>query len=293
MVATGFMAPEDLISSTSTGPWIRAGNVSTLFASQQDPAASRTPSSPPSLGPRTSVPPPTRTTHRPPAAPETAAHSANLRAARPDQTPAPPPPPSVPTPPASLTPPRAIPLQGSSTVEIHLSKRKTVVMLLGALLFVAACCALYPLADHHRFHSPAKVKLVAVAGVAFFGLVAVLVSIRIFDRRPALVIDSDGLMVHVPGIAGERVPWKEIRAITITTVSAQRMVTVVLKDPQKYAPRNNPLGLWMHNYSLKLTGSPINISTNTLRVNLDELHRLLSEAFERHKDSVDDPTGAA
>jgi hypothetical protein len=53
-------------------------------------------------------------------------------------------------------------------------------------------------------------RAVAVIGAGFAGLCACYASIKVFDRRPGLVIDKEGIVDNSSGVAVGRVPWHEI-----------------------------------------------------------------------------------
>lgn len=77
-------------------------------------------------------------------------------------------------------------------VVIRSSKTKLILIVVGALLFVALGVVLITVADLQRQYPPIYVKAVAVAAIGFFGLCAVIGLVKLFDRTAGLVLDRDG-----------------------------------------------------------------------------------------------------
>jgi hypothetical protein len=166
---------------------------------------------------------------------------------------------------------------------IPLSRRKILLLTAGAWAFVALSAWLWTIADIQPRFNPLVVKGAAVAAVLFFGLCGAYGCRKIFDRRPGLVLDAEGIIDNASGLAAGRVPWEEITAIHVTEISNQRILTIIVADPGRYLARGSAFTRLLNRANIHLTGSPVNISANTLAVDFEELHRALLGAFERHK----------
>ncbi len=94
-------------------------------------------------------------------------------------------------------------------IVIPLSRTKIVLLFLGAVAFVLLSVWLWTIADHQTRHNPLYVKAVAIAGASFFGLCAGFAFIKLFDTKPGLIIDSDGIVDNSSGVSAGRVPWQE------------------------------------------------------------------------------------
>lgn len=120
-------------------------------------------------------------------------------------------------------------------------------------------------ADHQDDFNPYCVKAVGIAGIICFGLCGIVGTVKLFDTKPGLIIDTDGIIDNSSGVSAGRIPWSDVTGITVTNILGQRLLTIAVIDPQKYV------------------GRPINITSNALKIRFDELHRLLIERFEQHK----------
>ena len=144
-------------------------------------------------------------------------------------------------------------------IAIALSKTKLVLVVIGALGFVALGIWMLTLADTEPH--PRLTKAIAIAGIAFFGLCAVYGCIKIFDQRPGLIIAREGLVDNSSAVAAGRIPWDEITGLEVSSIAGTRFVTLRVRDPQKYVARSSFLRGMMNAANINMTGSPINIAS--------------------------------
>ena len=171
----------------------------------------------------------------------------------------------------------------TNEIVIPLSKRKLVLLLLGAAASVVVSLWLWSIAETQtRFH-PLRVRAAAVVGAFFFGICAVYGCIKFFDSKPGLIVDREGIVDNSSGVSVGRVPWDEITGLKVTALSGQRFLTIEVVDPRKYIGRGNFFQRQLIASNVKMTGSPINISSNSLSLKFDDLHRILVESFERYR----------
>lgn len=168
-------------------------------------------------------------------------------------------------------------MMSEKSISIPLNKGKLTLLLLASLAFVAACAWIL------INHKSAFYKACAVVGLLFFGYAAVSFVARLRDKGPGFVIDEEGIIDHSSAIAVGRVRWDEIQAISVVLIGSQRLIVIHVFEPKKFIEQESSLNRNLNATNLKLTGSPINISPNTLRINFDELYQLLSNEFELYK----------
>lgn len=180
----------------------------------------------------------------------------------------------------------------TDAIIIPLSKTKGILLLFGAIAFVAMSIWMWPSADSQTRFNPLEMKVVAVAGVSFFGLCALYGFYKIFDMRPGLIIDAQGILDNSSAIAAGQIRWDEITGWHVSEIAGQRMVTIEVVDPQRFVDRGNFISRKLNSANTKMTGSPINISSVSLRIGFDELVQTLNEAFEKHR-RLEKPTRTA
>lgn len=172
---------------------------------------------------------------------------------------------------------------------IELSRAKLVMVIAGALLFVAAG-AWFALADDGgslvrqlgRFAAPWMIHALGITTAAF-GLACGAYAIRkAFDRRPGLVLDAAGLTDNSSAVAAGFIPWSEVTGIGVVEIQRQKLLVVTVVDPARYVERGNALQRALNRANAAMCGSPIVISSTALRIPFAELHRELSSRLARH-----------
>jgi hypothetical protein len=166
---------------------------------------------------------------------------------------------------------------------IPLSKSKVALLVLGSVAFVGAGIWIWSIAETQTLFNPLYMKGVALASVSFFGLCGIYGCIKIFDRRPGLIIDAEGIVDNSSAVSVGRILWGDVVGLKVSSISGQRFLTIEVVDPQKYVERGGAFKRRLNAAGAKMTGSPINISSNTLGLKLDELVQVVTEAFEKYK----------
>src|SRR6516164_9557180 len=95
-------------------------------------------------------------------------------------------------------------------VVVPLSKGRIILLLLGAVAFVVASIWMWSIADAQTRFNPLTMKAAAIAGVSFFGMCAIYSSYKLFDTRPGLIIDEQGIEDHSSAVAAGRIPWEDV-----------------------------------------------------------------------------------
>jgi len=166
-------------------------------------------------------------------------------------------------------------------VAISMSKLKLFLLILGSLVFVALgiLFILRPNFDSH--YEPGYVQAVGIAALTVFGLCGIYGITKLFDNRPGLILDRDGIVDNSSALALGRVAWLDIYEIRVSTISRQKFLTLMVRDPEQYIQRAGLLVRLLKSGSIGLTGSPINISANALRITLAELEKMVRDYWHR------------
>lgn len=176
-------------------------------------------------------------------------------------------------------------------IEITSSKSKLAKLLVFSILFL--CAGLWMIKANPQTSNPifnnSLVKAIASYGAIIMGLWGIYFFGKgLFNKKPSLIIDDKGIYEYTTAYKFGFIPWSDISQINETTVQAsiaskQHFVTIGLTDPNKYILKEkNPLKRKLLSGNARNYGSPIHISTNALKVNHDELLKMLREEFGRH-----------
>jgi hypothetical protein len=105
----------------------------------------------------------------------------------------------------------------------------------------------------------------------------------LFDRKPGLIIDCQGLIDNFSAVAAGRIPWDEITGYRIASMHRQCMLVIDVTDPQKYEARGWRGRQWLNSLNTRIVGSPIVISANSLTIGFDKLEQVLAAAVAMHR----------
>lgn len=163
-------------------------------------------------------------------------------------------------------------------ISIPLSKGKLLLSALGAFAFVAIgfWFVLAPPTTYSSFFGPAVTIIIGLIAILFFGGIAILVIGKLFDPRPGLIIDEQGLTDNSGGLSAGQILWADIEDFSVLQIQRQRLILILVKNPQDYIDRQRngwKRKLMAMNY--RQYGTPVSISTNGLRISFAELVEIL------------------
>ena len=168
---------------------------------------------------------------------------------------------------------------------IALSKTKLVLLLVGALGFVAVGIWLLTLdaefiASQRKFNNPSLVYGLGIVGIAFFGACGYIGIKKLFQQTPGLVLNAEGIFDNSSGVSAGLVPWSDISGIYEYAIGQQKFIAILVVDPDKYINRGNALRRMTNKANMKMSGTPINISANSLKLTYPELLAAITEYFQ-------------
>ncbi len=178
-------------------------------------------------------------------------------------------------------------MEQHQSIQIPFSKSKVLALVLGATLFVLLGLWLITL-DTTKFHgfgpfrNPLLIRGTGIASIAFFGACAVIGLMKLFDSKPGLVISQDGIIDNSSGVSAGYIPWSRVIGVSEFTVLNQRFVGIVVNNPEEYLNRGNALQRKANQVNMKMFGTAINISSNALKIQFDELVRVLQDAYKTY-----------
>ena len=169
-------------------------------------------------------------------------------------------------------------------IEIALSKSKIVLMLLGALTFVAIGLWFViapPTIENSYWGNPTKIAIAGYASIIFFGLCAFFFIRKLPDNKPGLIIDDTGLVDNSSGLSAGHILWSDIENISVIEIHRQKLIMLQVKNPQLYIDRQTSLfkrkGMELNN---KMYGTPLSITANGLKTSFDNLLTILTDKLQ-------------
>ena len=178
-------------------------------------------------------------------------------------------------------------MNSSKKIEIQLSKSKVILLLLGALAFVAIgvwFVTAPPEMENPILGGPTKIFIVGVISILFFGFAAFFAIKKLLDKTPGLVISEEGVFDNSSAVSAGLVPWTDLLEIRETKVVNQVFINLVVKNPQAYIDKQkNSIKRKLLQVNYNTYGTVIGISPNTLKCDHKELKEMLTKAFSDFK----------
>ena len=173
-----------------------------------------------------------------------------------------------------------------SKIEVSLSKTKLFFVIIGCLIFVAL--GIFMLLNGEemqtRKFSPLWIMVFGGIGVLFFGGICIAVIKKMFDKKPGLRIDENGIWDNSSGVSAGLIAWKDILKIRKISVSGTRFLLIDVQNPEAYIDNaKGRIKKMAMKTNTKKYGTPISISSNGLSIKFNALEELILEAFETHK----------
>ena len=160
-------------------------------------------------------------------------------------------------------------------IEIELSKKKILLMLLGSLAFVVIGLWFEispPPISNPYWGNPTKLAIVGYASIFFFGLCAFILFQKLSDNKPGLIIDGTGVTDNSSGVSAGQILWSDLEDISVMEMNRQKLIMLHVKNPQEYIDKQTSgFKRKMLQMNYNMYGTPLSISANGLKISFDEL----------------------
>lgn len=172
-------------------------------------------------------------------------------------------------------------------IEIALSKKKLILMLIGAIAFVIIGLWFViapPTISNPFFGNPTRLFIVGVVAIVFFGLCAIYIARKIPDNKPGLIIGKIGLTDNSSGVAAGQILWSDIENISVIEIHRQKLIMLEVKNPQDYIDKQTSgFKRKMMQMNFNMYGTPLSITSNSLKIKFDELLKILNDQLQESR----------
>ena len=169
-------------------------------------------------------------------------------------------------------------------IEIPLSKKKLVWILLGALGFMAM--GLLFLLNPEPFTrrllgSTFLVQVLGAVCLLFFALFGWVAIQKLGSSKMGLRIDEQGITDHSHANSVGLIPWRDITGFDLVQVYSTRIILVKTASPEAYIERaRNVLAKKAMEANFKMYGTPVSLVANSLKISAEELYKLVSAEWQ-------------
>lgn len=174
---------------------------------------------------------------------------------------------------------------------IALSKTKLLLLVFGSLVFIIIGLWMVSLETAHiesqrRFNSFLFVHGIGYISLVFFGLCGIIGLKKLFDKKPGLILSNTGITDNSSGFSAGFVAWNEITGFDVYQTHNQKMLVVLLNNPEKHIEMGSAFRRTLIKASYKMSGSPVVITSSSLKINFDELLKTCNEYFAKYGNSA-------
>lgn len=130
------------------------------------------------------------------------------------------------------------------------------------------------------------VKSVGIIASIFFGATGIYGIRKIFDNKVGLIIDENGITDNSNASSIGLIEWNDISEIKTEQVMSTKFLLIEIENPEKYiAKAKNKMKARLMKTNMKMYGTPLSITSNTLKYDFDELGKLIQTEFEKNKNA--------
>jgi len=174
-------------------------------------------------------------------------------------------------------------------IEIPISKTKISFLLIGALIFVILGVLFLLTPDKFTttiFRNPQIIRIVGIVAVLFFGAAGIYGLRKLFDKSVGLTIDDYGITDNSNASSVGLIDWADIFEIKTEQVMSTRFLLIFVDNPDKYLERVNGFKRKLMKANMKMYGTPLSITSNTLRYDFSDLERLIKDKLIEKKEKM-------
>lgn len=126
------------------------------------------------------------------------------------------------------------------------------------------------------------IKVIGYIGTFVCILLTAFVAQKVFNKKPGLVIDNDGITDNSLGVMFAKVRWRDVTEIKHLENGGDHYIKITIKDPENYiAAESHSLKRKMLEMNYNTLKTPVNIAASRLKMNFDELYAIVMREFEQ------------
>jgi hypothetical protein len=156
-------------------------------------------------------------------------------------------------------------------ISIKLSKRNTLLLLVGAMTFIAVSIWLWNYSNVQVQFSPVIVKFIAAIGVLFFTICLMFGVVKLFDNKPGLIINDQGIVNNTLGLNSQIIRWNNVKRLEVIKIKNTKILLVFTDNPSEVIEGANIWSKFFMQQNMKWYGTPISITATMLECNFEEL----------------------
>ncbi|WP_042148720.1 STM3941 family protein [Paucisalibacillus sp. EB02] len=154
---------------------------------------------------------------------------------------------------------------------IYAKRGKQILYGILCFIFVAVSGLLLIIGFTENGSDSFKLIIAGALGFTFFGLCMVYYVISMFKRKPALIVNQEGIIDQSTYIGAGLVKWDEIADVDFVSFSGQTYLGIYTLDPELIVERSSSFKKMLNRMNKGLLDTQVNIPVKILDCSMDEL----------------------
>lgn len=126
------------------------------------------------------------------------------------------------------------------------------------------------------------VKVIGYIGSFIIVLCTAFIAQKVFDKKPGLIMDNEGITDASLGVVFPKLNWKDITAIKRLESEGKHYLKISIKNPEGFiAAEPNTMKRKMLEMNYKTLKTPVNIAASRLKISFDELYSRVNAELEK------------
>lgn len=160
---------------------------------------------------------------------------------------------------------------------VPFSKTKLILLFLGSIGIVALGLWLIQIADTQTRYDPTYLKVLSAAMIVFSGLCTIYYFTKFFDKKPGLVINDEGIIDNASAVCAGLIKWENITGVSINEIYGQKFLAIYINNVDEIISKQRGFKKAVMSLNKNYFNSPIQISSNGLKCNFEDLYNLIEE----------------
>lgn len=170
-------------------------------------------------------------------------------------------------------------------IEVPRSKKKILGLMIGSMVFVAI--GIYFIVTPEKFQAVPFGTIIGVSAVGFFGTTFSIFLKQLISQKWGLIIDESGIINQSNALDVGLIEWRDILGFETMQVASTKFILIQTDQPDKYIDRgSNSLIRRSMKANLNMYGTPLSISTNTLKMQHTELEDILEKELHKRSSQI-------
>lgn len=125
--------------------------------------------------------------------------------------------------------------------------------------------------------APVMLGIIGIISCLFFSFCSIYLVIRIFVRKPSVIINEEGFTDNASAIGVGFLKWSEIKDFKIYDFMGQKLLGIELKEVEGSLQRVSKIKRRLLKMNLAFNCSMINIPQNTIDVPLEKVYEQMKD----------------